>query len=67
MHVHVLCPDGEAKFWLEPTVGLAKHYKLTAKMLNEIQKIIEEHGGRLAVRQDKDGSVTFAIALPLAE
>src|SRR5262249_52841318 len=30
------------------------------------QKIIEEHGGHLAVRQDKDGSVTFAIALPLA-
>jgi hypothetical protein len=23
MHVHVLSPDGEAKFWLEPVVELA--------------------------------------------
>lgn len=30
------------------------------------QKIIEEHGGRLDVRQEKDDSVTFAITLPLA-
>jgi hypothetical protein len=23
MHVHVLSPDGEAKFWIEPTIELA--------------------------------------------
>ena len=31
------------------------------------QKIIEEHGGRLDVRQETENSVTFTIALPLAE
>jgi len=25
MHVHVHCPDGEAKFWLEPEIELAKN------------------------------------------
>lgn len=24
MHVHVSCPDGEAKFWLEPQLELAR-------------------------------------------
>lgn len=31
MHVHVHCGDGEAKFWLEPKVALAKNYGLTKK------------------------------------
>ncbi len=30
MHVHVACPDGEAKFWLEPLVALAQNYILWA-------------------------------------
>jgi len=41
MHVHVVCPDGEAKFWLEPIVALAKNYRLSEKQLKEIQRIIE--------------------------
>lgn len=40
-HVHVSCEDGEAKFWLEPIVGLAKNYGLSKKQLNEVQKVIE--------------------------
>lgn len=43
MHVHVLCPDGEAKFWLEPRIERAKDFNLSAKTLNEIEKIIQEH------------------------
>jgi hypothetical protein len=27
MHVHVDATDGEAKFWLEPKIELAKNYK----------------------------------------
>ncbi len=42
MHVHIECADGEAKFWIEPAVSLAVSYKLTAKRLNEIQKIVEK-------------------------
>ncbi|MBI5701800.1 DUF4160 domain-containing protein [Candidatus Saganbacteria bacterium] len=41
MHVHVECEDGEAKLWVEPIVSLATYYKLNAKKLNEIQKIVE--------------------------
>ncbi|MBI2345553.1 MAG: DUF4160 domain-containing protein [Deltaproteobacteria bacterium] len=41
MHVHVSCPDGEAKFWLEPVVALAQNYGLSAKQLRDVQKVIE--------------------------
>ncbi|WP_297528614.1 hypothetical protein [Thiohalobacter sp.] len=26
MHVHIYCGDGEAKYWLEPRIKLAKNY-----------------------------------------
>jgi hypothetical protein len=43
MHIHVICPDGEAKFWLEPETGLARNHNLTRLQLKEIEDIIEEH------------------------
>ncbi len=42
MHVHVFCADGEAKFWLYPEVELVKNYRLTAKQLTQIEKVIRE-------------------------
>ena len=42
-HVHVYCADGEAKFWLEPEISLAKSYGLNPKQLNEIEKLVREH------------------------
>lgn len=42
MHVHVTCPEGEAKFWLEPIVSLERNYGLSPRALKEIQKVIEE-------------------------
>ena len=42
-HIHVYCPDGEAKYWLEPKLELARNYRLSAVQLKEIEKIIEEH------------------------
>ena len=42
-HVHVHCGDGEAKFWLEPYVELAKNYHLSRAQLKEIESIIEAH------------------------
>jgi hypothetical protein len=42
-HIHVICPAGEAKFWLEPEINLAKNYNLSATQLREIEKIIEVH------------------------
>lgn len=43
MHVHVYHANGEAKFWLEPTVALAASYGLNASRVNEASKLIEEH------------------------
>ena len=43
MHIHVANPDGEAKFWIEPTVALATSYNLSPRQLNRLQKIVEEH------------------------
>jgi len=45
MHVHVHSGDGEAKFWLEPTVSLAHNYGMSEKQLREVQKVIEERKG----------------------
>ena len=42
-HIHVQSQEGEAKFWLEPQIELAKNYQLSRKELKEIEKIIEEH------------------------
>ena len=43
MHVHVESPDGEAKFWLEPGIELAKNYRLSEKDLGRIRSLIEKH------------------------
>lgn len=43
IHVHIICADGEAKFWLEPIVSLAAYHQLNSKKLNELQKLVEEH------------------------
>jgi hypothetical protein len=42
-HVHVYCSDGEAKYWLDPELELARNYRLSKVQLNEIEKIIERH------------------------
>ncbi|MGL5034564.1 MAG: DUF4160 domain-containing protein [Microcystaceae cyanobacterium] len=41
MHVHVHYENGEAKFWLEPEIELAKNYKLSRQQLKTVEKIIE--------------------------
>ena len=43
MHVHVVSGDGEAKFWLEPELQLAKAYRYNRQQLKEIESLIEEH------------------------
>ena len=43
MHVHVSCPDGEAKFWLEPLLALATHTGLGSRELARMQRAVEVH------------------------
>jgi hypothetical protein len=35
MHVHVLCSSGEAKFWLEPDLELARNFGLSRAQFKE--------------------------------
>jgi hypothetical protein len=42
-HVHVQHAEGEAKFWLEPTVELAINCGLRADRLKEAAQLVEEH------------------------
>ena len=42
-HFHVIRAEGEAKFWLEPEIELARNYGLTRRQLKEAEEIVEEH------------------------
>jgi hypothetical protein len=41
-HVHVFSPEGEAKFWLEPSVELAVSKGISEVSLKRIERIITE-------------------------
>ena len=43
IHIHVLSPDGEAKYWLRPNIELALNHGFSVQQLNEIESIIKEH------------------------
>ncbi len=43
MHIHVMCQNGEAKFWLSPKIELANNYELSKTQIKEIKNIIEEN------------------------
>ncbi len=43
MHIHVVSSDGEAKFWLEPEIELAKNYRYSIHQLKEIELLVEVH------------------------
>jgi hypothetical protein len=42
-HVHVVSGDGEAKFWLDPEIELARNHRYSRPRLREIESIIEAH------------------------
>ncbi len=41
-------PHGEAQYWLEPQVRLAKNYRYSQTQLRQIQDIVETHRDELA-------------------
>lgn len=43
MHIHILSPDGEAKFWIEPVVALADYSGLSERQIRELAKVVEKH------------------------
>ena len=42
-HIHVQSPDGEAKFWIEPEIELARNYQLTAQDLSRVLQLVIDH------------------------
>jgi hypothetical protein len=52
-HIHVVCSDGEAKYWLKPEIELAKNHGLSRSQLKEIEGIIEVHYEELAGAWEK--------------
>lgn len=50
MHVHVISPDGEAKFWLEPEIELAVNKGLGSTELSELRRIVEERQDEIRER-----------------
>lgn len=46
-HVHVCCSEGEAKFWLEPFVELARNHGLTPVQVTELKSVVEEKRNEL--------------------
>jgi hypothetical protein len=47
MHVHVHSSDGEAKYWLDPKIELARNHGLSDRQLAKILSIVEEHENEL--------------------
>lgn len=45
-HIHVRRDNNTCKFWLQP-ITLAANYGFTARELNEIRRLIEEHLTRI--------------------
>jgi hypothetical protein len=43
IHVHVAHPEGEAKFWLSPSVQLARNVGLSPTQLRMAQFVVEAH------------------------
>jgi Domain of unknown function (DUF4160) len=43
IHVHVAHPDGEAKFWLTPSVQLAVNVGLSGTQVRQAQAVVEAH------------------------
>lgn len=43
MHVHVAHPEGEAKFWIEPTIALADSTGLSARHLSDAENVVQRH------------------------
>ncbi|MCX8941245.1 DUF4160 domain-containing protein [Vibrio parahaemolyticus] len=53
MHVHVTDNDGEAKFWLEPSIELADSYGFPPKTIKRLQRSVEKHKNEITASWEK--------------
>ena len=47
MHVHVIGPNGEAKFWIDPRIELAQNQGMRPAELRVVRGLIEEHADEI--------------------
>jgi hypothetical protein len=47
IHIHVISPDGEAKFWIEPEIELVKSIGFNQKQLKLLESIIKENSDEI--------------------
>jgi hypothetical protein len=43
VHIHVSHPDGEAKFWLKPTIELARNIGLSSSKVKDAERLVVSH------------------------
>jgi uncharacterized protein DUF4160 len=53
MHIHVQSANGEAKFWLEPVIELARNHGLDDRDLRRIEAVIERREDEIRDAWDK--------------
>jgi hypothetical protein len=41
LHIHISHPGGEAKFWLKPTIELARNIVLSFTKVKEAERLVE--------------------------
>jgi hypothetical protein len=46
-HIHIRTPDGECKFWLDPSIGLASNRGVRAHDLRLLDQLVFEHQDHL--------------------
>jgi hypothetical protein len=47
MHVHIGHTDGEAKYWLEPSISLAQNVGLSAQQLRHAEQLVNTYEHRI--------------------
>ena len=43
LHIHVQSAEGEAKFWIEPQIELARNHQPSAQDLSRVLQLILDH------------------------
>jgi hypothetical protein len=57
MHVHVSHPDGEAKYWLEPSISLAQNFGLSAQHLLRLNFQVQQLTEGRVLRWERNTSI----------
>ncbi|MBZ0145794.1 MAG: DUF4160 domain-containing protein [Rhodocyclaceae bacterium] len=40
LHVHAIGPEGEAKFWIEPEIAVARNFGLSERKIREALRLV---------------------------